>query len=122
MPPRGPPVTRGASSDPANRIVVYNHITVNLDSDAFREFDAKMGELIGLMRQSNEIAGETRDKLIAEITAGIAILKSPKPDPKMVELLLKRPLVFIAEKAGGAVISVVAVAALALLGKVTGMW
>lgn len=109
-------------SEPTGGIVVYNHITVNVDSAAFHEFTAKMDELVKALHQSNEIAGETRDKLIAEITAGMAILRSPKPDPKMIDLFLRRPLTFVAERATGAIISAVAVAALALLGKLTGMW
>jgi hypothetical protein len=69
-----------------------------------------------------EFSGMTRDQLIAEIKAGRALLEAPKPDPKLIELLLKRPLMFIADKGGGALIGAAAAAALALLGRLTGLW
>jgi hypothetical protein len=72
-------------------ITVHNHITININGVDGREFAAKMDELLGHLRHSNEISGEVRDKLLGELTAGMAILKSPKPDPKMIDLLLKRP-------------------------------
>jgi hypothetical protein len=107
---------------PGSGIVVYNHIIINPDSNEFHALAAKIDELISLLHQSNEIAGETREKLIAEMQAGMTILKSPKPDPKMIDLLLKMPLLYISEKAGSAMIGAAAVGALMLLGKVTGLW
>jgi hypothetical protein len=103
-------------------IIVHNHITINIHSADFREFSTKMDELLGHLRGSNEISGEVREKLIAEMTAGTGILKSPKPDPNIIELYLKRPLMFIMEKGAGAVIAKLAADLLALLGKVTGLW
>jgi hypothetical protein len=103
-------------------VIVQNHITVNVHSIEFRQFDAKLDEVIKLLRGSNEIAGEARDKMIAEMKAGLAILEGPKPDPKLIELFLKRPLIFLAKHAAGTVIGVAATAALAMLGKMTGLW
>jgi hypothetical protein len=59
--------------------------------------------------------------LAAEIEAGTAIAKSPKPDRKMINLLLIRPLKYVAERAGSAIISKLATAALELLFKLTGL-
>jgi hypothetical protein len=81
-----------------------------------------MDELLGHLLRSNEISGEVRDKLIAELSAGMEILKSPKPDPNMIDLLLKRPLTFIALTASAAIIGKLATEMLPLLGKLTGMW
>jgi hypothetical protein len=108
--------------EPSGEVIVHNHITINLRRAEFGELNEKLDEIIALLRRSNEISGEVRDQLITEITAGKVLLTAPKPDPKLIELLLKRPLMFIAEKAAGAVIGATAVAALALLGKLTGAW
>jgi hypothetical protein len=109
-------------SDPtAGTIIVQNYITIT-DRAALEEFNSKMTELCELMRRSNEIAGETRDKLLGEIAAGMALLNAPKPDPKMIQLLLRRPLMYVSEKAAGAIIGALAVTALGLLGKATGLW
>ena len=62
-----------------------------------------------------------RDKLVAEMKAGMAIVKSPKPDRGMIDLLLIRPLKWIAEKAAGATIAAIASEAMkALLRWMTG--
>ncbi|MGP0095212.1 MAG: hypothetical protein ACLPKB_35455 [Xanthobacteraceae bacterium] len=108
--------------DPGGAVIVQNHVTINIDSAPFHELSAKLDEVCDLLRQSNAIAGETQEKLIAEIAAGITLLKSPKPDPKMIDLLLKRPLMFIVERGSGAIVGAAAAGALALLGRLTGMW
>jgi hypothetical protein len=102
-------------------IIVQNHLTIYIHGTDFRELNAKMDELLTALRGSNEIAGEVRDKLIAEMTAGMAILKSPKPDPKMIDLLIKRPLTFIIEKGSGAIIGTLAIGAMMALGKIMGV-
>jgi hypothetical protein len=108
--------------EPSGPITVHNHITININGVDGREFTAKMDELLGHLRRSNEISDEVQEKLLAELTAGMAILKSPKPDPKMINLLLKRPLAFIGEKGAGTIIGSLATALLALLGRLTGLW
>jgi len=109
--------------EPANgAIMVQNFITIDTSSIEFREFNEKIGDLIKQIQRSNEISGEVREKLIAEMVAGIEILKSPKPDPNLIDLLLRRPLVYVADKAAGAIISALATAALLALGKLTGLF
>jgi hypothetical protein len=105
--------------EPDAAVIVQNHLTINVRSDEFRELNGKLGELLSLLRRSNEISGEVRDQLAAEIAAGKALLCAPKLDPSLIELLLKRPLTL---KAAGAAIGAIAVAALGLLGKLTGLW
>jgi hypothetical protein len=81
-----------------------------------------MKELLGELRQSNMIAGEVREQLAGEMEAGTKILTAPKADPKMIDILLVRPLKYIAEKAAGSIISKVALAALEALGRLTGLF
>jgi hypothetical protein len=104
----------------SGRITVEHHITINIYSAEFREFTTKVDDLLGELRRSNEINNEVRDKLVGEITAGMAILRAPKPDPKMVDVLLIRPLKYLADKAAGPVIGATALAALAALGAALG--
>jgi hypothetical protein len=108
--------------EPDGAVIVHNHITINIHNVEFREFNSKLDDVIRLLRISNEISGETRDQLIAEIKAGRALLAAPKPDAQLIELLLRRPLLFIGKTASGAIIGVAATAAVALLGKLTGLW
>jgi hypothetical protein len=68
--------------------------------------------LLQEIRRSNEIAGEVRDQLTAEITAGTTLLKAPKTDRTWIDLLLVRPLKYLAEKVGSAVINRLATVAL----------
>jgi hypothetical protein len=74
--------------EPGGAVIVYNHITIN--SIELKEFNSKLDEVIRLLRGSNEISGEGRDQLIAEIKAGRALLESPKLDPKLSSTSLTR--------------------------------
>jgi hypothetical protein len=117
------PVTPTVYPDqPDGTVIVQNHITINIQSVEFRDFNANVGKILDALPSLNTLSPEVRDQLRAEISAGKALLTAPKPHPTLIELLLKRPLLYIAEKAGGALISKVAVAALELLGKITGLW
>jgi hypothetical protein len=53
-----------------------------------------------------------RDQLSAEINAGTTLLKAPKVNRNWIDLLLVKPLKYIAEKGGSAVIGRLATAAL----------
>ena len=101
--------------DPAAPLIVQNVVHINVRSVEFRESNTKLDELIRLLRQSNEIAGETRDQLIAEITAGRVILTAPKPDRNLLDVLLVRPLLYLANRGTSAVVGVLADEALHLL-------
>jgi hypothetical protein len=109
-------------NEPGGVVVVQNHITIDINSAEFRDFNSKLDDVIGLLRRSNEISGEARDQFIAEIKAGRALLEAPKVNPKLIELLLKRPLTYLADKATGALMGAAAATALMLLGKLTGLW
>jgi hypothetical protein len=106
--------------EPGGTITVQNYITINIYSNEFRAFEDTMGQLLAEMRKSNEIAGEVRDKLNAEINAGMNILKSPKPDRQVIEVWLLRPLKYIIEKAVGALIGKLAGTALEMLIRMIG--
>jgi hypothetical protein len=97
-------VATGYPQDPGGSITVQNHITINVHSPDFRTFENKMDQLVAELRKSNAIAGEVRDKLVAEMSAGMAILKSPKPDRRVIEMWLLRPLTWIATAAAGGTI------------------
>jgi hypothetical protein len=107
--------------DPGGTITVQNYITINVRGADFRDFEDKMGELFAELRKSNEIAGEVRDKLIAEMNAGITILKSPKPDRQVIDQWLVRPLKYIAEKVAGTVIGALATTAVRILLRMMGV-
>jgi hypothetical protein len=109
-------------SEPASgAIVVQNFLSINVGSPEYSKFVEKVDELISELRQSNTISGEVREKLVAEITAGMVILGSPKPDPKLIDLLLKRPLTYVVDKAVGTVVSTLAATALMALLKMMGI-
>jgi hypothetical protein len=117
-----PLVPTAYPADPTTgTIIVQNYITI-IDKEAFSELKSQIAELCGHLRHSNQFAGETRDKLISEITAGMELLNSPKPDPQTIQLYLVRTLKYIGDKGSGAVIGALAVAALGLLGRATGLW
>jgi hypothetical protein len=107
-------------ADPGGAITVQNYITINVRSADFRELDDTMGQLLAELRKSNEIAGEVRDKLVAEMQAGMTTAKSPKPDRQVIEIWLLRPLKYICDKAAGSVIGKLAGAAMELLIRILG--
>jgi hypothetical protein len=73
------PVTPTVYPDqPDGTVIVQNHITINVRSAEFGELNKKLDELLALLRRSNEISGEVRDQLIAEIAAGRTLLTAPK--------------------------------------------
>jgi hypothetical protein len=101
--------------DPAAPLVVHGSIRIDIRSAEFVEFDAKIDRLIELLTQSNEIAGDTRDQLLAEIKAGRSILLAPSADGNLVKVLLEQPLLWIATAAGSGIIGELAYDAVQLL-------
>jgi len=101
--------------DPTSPLVVQGFVHIDTRSAAFIEFSAKIDELTGLLTKSNEIAGDTRDQLLAEIKAGMSILTAPKPDRNLIEALLERPLLWVAGVAGTGIIGGLAYDAVQLL-------
>lgn len=89
---------------PQGAIIVQNFITIDVRGVDYRNFEKHIGALVDELRKSNEIAGEVRDKLLADMTAGRAILSGPKPDRNLVQLLLVLPLKWIALVAVGGII------------------
>lgn len=90
---------------PSGGITVENYITINVNGADAEDFFAKLDALSDELRRSNEITGEVRDQLQSEIAAGRSILSAPKANRKLVDLFLVRPLTWLAEKAGSAIIS-----------------
>ena len=108
--------------DPSGQILVHNAVSVNPQGVEFGFFNEKIDELIAELRKSNLISGEVREKLIAEISMGVTLIMSPKPDRRLIDLLLKRPLVYLVDKAGSAVIGALASAAALALAKLMGVF
>jgi hypothetical protein len=101
--------------EPSGTVIVQNQITINIQSTEFRELNKKLDALLEAIRRSNEISGEVREQLKAEITAGRTLLTAPKTDRTWIDLLLVRPLKYLSEKVGSAVISKLATDALGWL-------
>jgi hypothetical protein len=115
-------VPTGYPHDPHDgTVTVQNYVTINTQSADFRAFESKIEAVLTELRKSNAIAGEVRDKLIAEMNAGMAIIKSPKPDRRVIDVWLVRPLKYVGDKGGGAVIGALATTALGLLLKMMGV-
>jgi hypothetical protein len=112
------PITPTVYPDsPQGTVIVQNHVTINIQSEEFRRFNKNFQASIDELRKSNEIWGELRDKLLSELRAGEEIITGPKPQRDLIELLLVKPLKWLAEKSGSAVIAKLALDALAWLSK-----
>ena len=100
------PVTPTVYPDsPQGTIIVQNYVTINIQSVEFSGFDKNLEGLIGELHRSNEISGEVRDQLVSELWAGRAIIGAPKPQRDLIDLLLVRPLKWLIEKSGSAMVS-----------------
>jgi len=110
------PITPTVYPDsPQGTITVQNHITINIQSAEFSRFDKNLEALIGELLGSNEISGEARDQLVCELWAGREIIGAPKPQRDLIDLLLVRPLKWLIEKSGSAMVSKLASDALGWL-------
>ena len=101
-------------------VAVKNSVHIDKSSADFRDFLCSMESLTEQLKVSNSISGETRAQLLAELKAGLAILEAPKPDPKILDLYLKRPLKYLVQKFADAVIGITATAATSWLSKYIG--
>ena len=100
------PITPTVYPDsPQGTITVQNHITINIQSAEFSRFDKNLEALIGELLGSNEISGEARDQLVCELWAGREIIGAPKPQRDLIDLLLVRPLKWLIENSGSAMVS-----------------
>ncbi len=77
-------------------MTVEDPVSIDIHSAEFRDFVAKMDGFIAAVRQSNEVAREVGDKLVAELKAGQEYIAGPKPSRKVLDLLLVNPLVWAA--------------------------
>ena len=115
------PITPTVYPDsPRGTIIVQNHVTINIQSAEFNRFNKNLESLIGELHRSNEISGEVRDQLVSELLAGREIIGAPKPQRDLIDLLLVKPLKWLAEKSGSAIIGKLAGDALAWLLRMIG--
>jgi len=119
---RTPVVETIYPEEPSGALVAPNHMTIDQGRAEFSEFNAKVDDLLTLLRDSNEFSGEVRDQLIAEILAGRTLLGAPKVAPILLERFLANPLKYIAKKSTETPIGALTVAMLMLLGKLTSWW
>jgi hypothetical protein len=81
---------------PGDRVTVEDPVSIDTRSAEFRDFVAKLDGFIGAVQQSNEVAREVSNKLIAELKAGREYIAGPKPSRKVLDLLLVNPLLWAA--------------------------
>jgi hypothetical protein len=105
---------------PQGSVIVQNYVTINIQGDEYRRFNNNIQALITELRQSNEISGEVQDQLLSELKAGREIITAPKPQRALVDLLLLKPLKWLADKSGSAIISKLATDASGWLLKMIG--
>jgi hypothetical protein len=77
-------------------------VRLDIHSEAFRNADFSLGRLIGSLRTSLEIRGNTRDQLMAELKAGQEYLRAPKLNREILKRLLLRPLIQVADRSSAA--------------------
>jgi len=103
---------------PQGTIIVQNYVAINIHSDEFSRFNKNIEALLVELRQSNEISGEFRDQLVSKLKAGRELAAAPKPPRDLINVLLVRPLKWLAEKSGSSMISKLAGDALEWLLKI----
>jgi hypothetical protein len=105
---------------PLGLAIVQNYVAINFQTEEFGRFNKNIEALLAELRQSNEISGELRDQLVSELRAGREIISGPKPQRDLLDLLLVKPLKWLAEKSGTAIVSKLAADALGWLLKMIG--
>jgi hypothetical protein len=93
------------------------HVTINIHGGDFRKFKGTMVDLRKALQGVNAIAPEVRQQVIAETSAGTAILEAPKADRGLIDLLLIRPLKWLLSTGVGGAVTELAKRALDLLFK-----
>jgi hypothetical protein len=78
------------------------HVIVVVDAAIAAMVAEKIGEVLDQLRGSNELASDTKRELTGDLKAGIEVIRSERANRSYVELLLLRPLQWIAEKFSGA--------------------
>ena len=110
------PITPTVYPDsPQGTVIVENYITIN--AQGVQSFNIQMDALVKQLQfgGSNEISGDVCAQILSEITAGRALLEGSNPSRDLIDLLLVRPLKYLAEKAARAIIGTLAGQALEAL-------
>lgn len=106
---------------PEAQIVAAQNATVSAAPSAHvRKLQESIDKVLARLDERNDVSPEAKAQLRHEIRAGEELLMAPRADRKLIDLLLTRPLKFIADKAAGGVIGAAAVSALFLLHKYLG--
>jgi len=101
------PITPTVYPDsPQGTVIIQNYVTINGGSVEFKTFNTKMDALVKQLQfgRSNEISGEVCAQLLSEITAGRELLKGPKANRDLIQLLLVKPLEYLTKTAASAII------------------
>jgi hypothetical protein len=106
---------------PGTTVIVINALTINVSSKDYRETKRAIAAVIEAVRGSNELPAEVRNQLTSEMKAGVEVLSAPKADRNLVDLLLVRPLRYVAEKCASVAVAELAKAALKALAKLIGL-
>jgi hypothetical protein len=114
------------SSDlPIPFLVPASDRTVNLDHNApeYAEADAALEKVEQALKETNDYDDQAdKEQRIAEISAGRRLLQASKASVEALFAVIRRPLSYVAKKFVDNWIGAAATAALALIGRLTGLW
>jgi hypothetical protein len=77
---------------PGDMVTVEDPVSINISSPEFHDSKHAIERLCAAIEQSNQVAREVGDKLVAELKAGLEYVAGPKPSRKVLDLLLVNPL------------------------------
>jgi hypothetical protein len=77
---------------PGETVTVEDPVSIDVRSAEFRDSQEAIDRLCLAIQQSNQVAREVGDKLVAELRAGLEYVAGPKPSRKVLDLLLVNPL------------------------------
>jgi hypothetical protein len=90
---------------PTGPITVQNFVTIDVQTPEFARFKNNLEALVAELSQSNRVSEEVRQQLLSELKAGRELIKAPKPQLDLLNLLLIKPLEFLIEKSDSAIIA-----------------
>lgn len=77
---------------PGTTVTVEDPVFIDARSTEFRDSKETIERLCLAIQQSNQVASEVGDKLVAELKAGLEYIAGPKPSRNVLDLLLVNPL------------------------------
>jgi hypothetical protein len=104
---------------PNAQIQVGQRNSVSVDRGAgFADFEQKMAQLLGALRDTNDLSPEAKDQVAGELRAGMELIKTPKPDKSALQTYLLRPLQWLTKEYFSGTVRAAAGAAFVALTKI----